>query len=71
MADTNWVATAASIIHLGATLVFAGVLQDSWCLVSNSWKRQLFRPEQCLCLGLPLLRQGHGTTNAARILSSQ
>ncbi|AFY29377.1 DegT/DnrJ/EryC1/StrS family aminotransferase [Cyanobium gracile] len=32
MADTNWVATAAPIVHLGATPVFVDILQDSWCL---------------------------------------
>jgi perosamine synthetase len=32
MADTNWVATAAPIVHLGATPVFVDILSDSWCL---------------------------------------
>lgn len=32
MADTNWVATAAPIVHLGATPVFVDILADSWCL---------------------------------------
>lgn len=32
MADTNWVATAAPIVHLGATPVFVDILPDSWCL---------------------------------------
>lgn len=32
LADTNWVATAAPIIHLGATPVYVDILQDSWCL---------------------------------------
>jgi perosamine synthetase len=32
MADTNWVATAAPIGHLGATPVFVDILPDSWCL---------------------------------------
>ena len=32
LADTNWVATAAPIVHLGATPVFVDVLPDSWCL---------------------------------------
>ena len=30
--DTNWIATAAPIAHLGATTVFADVLPDSWCI---------------------------------------
>jgi perosamine synthetase len=32
MADTNWIATAAPIVHLGAKPVFVDILQDSWCL---------------------------------------
>lgn len=32
MADTNWVATLAPIVHLGATPVFVDILSASWCL---------------------------------------
>lgn len=32
MADTNWIATAAPVVHLGATPVFVDVLADSWCI---------------------------------------
>ncbi|MCP9930397.1 DegT/DnrJ/EryC1/StrS aminotransferase family protein [Cyanobium sp. AMD-g] len=32
MADSNWVATLAPIVHLGATPVFVDILLDSWCL---------------------------------------
>jgi perosamine synthetase len=32
MADTNWIATAAPIVHLGATPVFVDILEDSWCI---------------------------------------
>lgn len=32
MADTNWIATAAPIVHLGASPVFVDVLPDSWCI---------------------------------------
>lgn len=32
LADTNWIATAAPIVHLGASPVFVDVLPDSWCL---------------------------------------
>lgn len=32
MADTNWIATAAPIIHLGAKPVFVDILPDSWCI---------------------------------------
>lgn len=32
MADTNWIATASPIIHLGAKPIFIDILPDSWCL---------------------------------------
>lgn len=32
LADTNWIATAAPIVHLGAKPVFVDILKDSWCL---------------------------------------
>ncbi len=32
LADTNWVATVAPIVHLGATPIFVDVLEDSWCI---------------------------------------
>ena len=32
LADTNWIATVAPIMHLGATPVFVDILIDSWCL---------------------------------------
>lgn len=32
MADTNWIASAAPIVHLGAQPVFVDILPDSWCL---------------------------------------
>ena len=35
LADTNWIATAAPIVYLGATPVFVDILVDSWCLDSK------------------------------------
>jgi len=32
MADTNWIATVAPIMHLGAKPVFVDILPDSWCI---------------------------------------
>lgn len=32
MADTNWIATAAPIVHLGAQPIFVDILPDSWCI---------------------------------------
>ena len=32
LADTNWIATAAPIVYLGATPIFVDILPDSWCI---------------------------------------
>lgn len=32
LADTNWIATVAPLVHLRATPVFVDILPDSWCL---------------------------------------
>lgn len=32
MADTNWIASAAPILHLGAKPVFVDIRPDSWCI---------------------------------------
>ncbi len=32
LADTNWIASAAPILHLGATPVFVDIRPDSWCI---------------------------------------
>ncbi|WP_321894411.1 DegT/DnrJ/EryC1/StrS family aminotransferase [Paraburkholderia heleia] len=32
LSDINWIATAAPIVHLGATPVLVDILSDTWCL---------------------------------------
>lgn len=32
LADSNWVATVAPVVHLGATPIFVDVLSDTWCI---------------------------------------
>ena len=32
LADTNWIATASPIVHLGAVPVFIDICEDTWCL---------------------------------------
>ncbi len=32
MADTNWIATASAVVHLGAKPIFVDILPDSWCI---------------------------------------
>lgn len=32
LADANWIASVAPVVHLGATPVFVDILSDTWCL---------------------------------------
>lgn len=32
LADTNWIASVAPVVHLGATPIFVDILPDSWCI---------------------------------------
>lgn len=32
IADSNWIASVAPVVHLGATPIFVDILEDSWCL---------------------------------------
>lgn len=32
LADTNWIATVAPVLHLGAKPVFVDILADTWCI---------------------------------------
>ena len=32
MADTNWIATAAPVVHANAKPVFVDILEDTWCI---------------------------------------
>lgn len=32
LADMNWIASVAPVVHLGATPVFVDILADSWCI---------------------------------------
>jgi perosamine synthetase len=32
LADTNWIASVAPVVHVGATPVFVDILPESWCL---------------------------------------
>ncbi len=41
MADTNWIATASPIVHLGAKPVFVDIRADSWCLDSDQVERAI------------------------------
>jgi perosamine synthetase len=41
LANTNWIATVAPIVHLGAKPVFVDVLPTSWCLDPEQVKRAI------------------------------
>ena len=41
LADTNWIATAAPIVHLGATPVFVDIGEDSWCIDPTEAERHV------------------------------
>jgi perosamine synthetase len=41
LADTNWVATVAPIMHLGASPVFVDVLPDTWCIDPREVERAI------------------------------
>jgi perosamine synthetase len=41
MADTNWIATAAPIVHLGAKPIFVDILPDTWCIDPAQVKRAI------------------------------
>ena len=43
MADTNWIATAAPVVHLGAKPVFVDILPDSWC-IDPEWAEAVITP---------------------------
>lgn len=43
LADTNWIATVAPVVHLGATPVFVDILPDTWCLDPEQVERHLTR----------------------------
>jgi perosamine synthetase len=39
LADTNWIASVAPVVYLGATPVFVDILADSWCLDPSAVER--------------------------------
>lgn len=43
LADTNWIATVAPIVHLDAKPVFVDILPDSWCL-DPEWVERAITP---------------------------
>lgn len=41
LADTNWVATVAPIVHLGATPVFVDIDRTSWCIDAQAAEKAI------------------------------
>jgi len=41
LADTNWIATVAPIVHLGAKPVFVDICPDTWCIDASAAERAI------------------------------
>ena len=41
LADTNWIATASPIVHLGAKPVFVDILSNTWCIEPEKVKASI------------------------------
>lgn len=41
LADTNWVASVAPVIHLGAKPIFVDILPDTWCIDTDTVKNAI------------------------------
>lgn len=41
LADTNWIATAAPIVYLGATPIFVDISPESWCIDANEVEKAI------------------------------
>ena len=41
LADSNWIATAAPIVHLGATPIFVDIRPDTWCIAPDLAERAI------------------------------
>ncbi|MCW1300809.1 MAG: DegT/DnrJ/EryC1/StrS aminotransferase family protein [Candidatus Parvarchaeota archaeon] len=48
LADTNWIATVAPVIHLGATPIFVDILEDSWCIDPEKVERSITKKTKAI-----------------------
>ncbi len=48
MADTNWIATAAPVVHLGAKPVFVDILPETWCLDPSEVERAITKKTKAI-----------------------
>ena len=71
MANSNWVATAAPIVHLGATPVFMDILPDSWCLDPEQMEASSIPARAMSALGSYFPMPGSRHHKRIPILSSQ
>ena len=53
MADTNWIATASPIVHLGAKPIFVDILPDSWCIDPDKVEAAITPKTKWLILNSP------------------
>lgn len=54
--DLTWVATAAAVVHVGATPVFADIEADSWCLAPTSFEKAISKRTKAV---IPVHLYGH------------
>ncbi len=48
LAESNWVATLAPIIHLGAKPVFVDILEDTWCINPDLVERSITKKTKAI-----------------------
>lgn len=48
LADTNWIATAAPIVYLGAKPVFVDILEDTWCIDPSKLKKAITKKTKAI-----------------------
>lgn len=48
MADTNWIATAAPVVYLGAKPVFVDILPETWCLDPSHVERAITKKTKAI-----------------------
>lgn len=48
LADTNWIATAAPIVYLGAKPVFVDIKEDTWCINPSAVKKAITKKTKAI-----------------------
>lgn len=48
LADTNWIATCAPVVYLGAKPIFVDILEDSWCIDPDLVERAITKKTKAI-----------------------